>query len=239
MWYARNELPGELQDAGVYYEVERHEIQKRYGRTVVYVDYYLLNKDLSSRVWELAYEKSDASALLAYNEVSFEKPKPDTDALVQFASTLGSKAYRTAASSLNMDFDGQPTGLVDYVFSKLPSSVVPAVGGKTFGAAIYRNNDNVDVRKIEQIRPGDILVVVKGRFEGKTSHLIRTKKVQDLGFGGRPFVGFVASFSEQKMKLKVIEQANDSVRVTSYRLGDFKSGKIRIFRLVERSYIGW
>ncbi|VUG18784.1 DEBR0S4_02278g1_1 [Brettanomyces bruxellensis] len=238
-WYTKGELPKQLKDAEVYFEVEKHEISKRYGRTVVYVDYYLLNKDLSSRLWELSFEKNDASTLLGWHGFSFEKPKPDIGALVRFSESLGSKAYRVAASSLNMDFDGQPDGLVSHVISQLPSSVVPPVAGKTFGATIYRNNDNIDIRKIEQIRPGDIFVVVKGRFEGKSSRLIRTKKVHELGFDGRPYVGFVASFDEQKMKLKVIEQTNNSVGVGSYRLGDFKSGKIRVFRFVERPYIGW
>ncbi|VEU24013.1 DEKNAAC105294 [Brettanomyces naardenensis] len=237
-WWIGAKLPPQLSDSDLHYETEVHEIKKRYGRTIKYVDYYIVNPDLSSKLWELSYESGKPDELLTCTEFSFNRPKPDTKYLVEASQHLGLAAYRAAASSLNGSFDTS-TGLVDRVFSQLPASVLPPIAGKTFGAVIYKNNNNIEIRKIEEIRAGDVLVVVKGHFEGKSSHLIKTKKVHDLGFSGKPYVAFVTSYEEQKSKIKVVEQDNGIAKVASYKLGDFKSGKIRVFRIVERKYIGW
>lgn len=232
-WWATRSLPPALNGKSIYFETEQHEISKRYGRIVRYIDYYILSPDLSSQVWELAYESKDPTKLLSYSQTKIARPRPDHSYLASASESLGAAACHTASKMVGHRVDD----LAGSVIARLPRDVLPPVAGKTFGVAIYKNNSNVDIRKMDEIEPGDVVVVVKGRFEG-SSHLLKSKKVKEIGFD-KPYVGIVTSFDEQKGKLKVVEATDGVARTSSLKLGEFKAGKLRIFRIVDRKCIGW
>lgn len=129
-------------------------------------------------------------------------------------------------ASLKKSFSGE---YVDYIFSQLPDSVLLPIANKTYGAVVYRNN-NGDTKFYDDIRPGDVLVVVNATFEGST-----TKHVGVL----KPQVSIVTSFDAEKNKIKVIEQSEGMVQQARYKLKNLASGKLRVFRIVGRDYIGW
>ncbi|GMF06451.1 unnamed protein product [Ambrosiozyma monospora] len=136
---------------------------------------------------------------------------------------------------------------VDHVFSQLGDDVLPRVGNKTYGCVVYKNNNNASIEQVDAILPGDVVVILKAHFEnhhsagpfGVGGH-VGKNKTTELGFGGKPYVAFVSSFDESKWKLKVIEFVEGKGVVQgTIRLGDLKSGKVRVFRIVGRDLFGW
>ncbi|GME80776.1 unnamed protein product [Ambrosiozyma monospora] len=103
------------------------------------------------------------------------------------------------------------------------------------------------IEQVGAILPGDVVVVLKAHFEshhssgpfGVGGH-VGKGKITELGFSGKPYVAFVSSFDESKWKLKVIEFVEGKGIVQgTIRLGDLKSGKVRVFRIVGRDLFGW
>ncbi|KAG7845360.1 hypothetical protein KL941_003206 [Ogataea angusta] len=236
-WWLTKSLPAELSAKDVYYEVDSHEIKKRNGKTVVYLDYYVVNQDYSTKIWELSYDAANPDKLATFVETVREKPATNTSYLLEASRKYGAVAFQLSSSVVGSSKVQED--LVSWVFKQLPHDVMPAVGSKTFGATIYRNTNNVEINQLDEIRPGDVLVVLKGRFEGHSSGPFHKNKTAELGFNGRPYAAIVAGFDPSKSKIKVIEQSTKGVQSGSYKLGDFKSGKIRIFRIVGRKYFGW
>lgn len=233
-WWLQKRLPSTISPSDVYFETEEHEVVKRYGRTIVYLDYYIVSPDLSSKMWEVSYDKSQPDKLISHLETAYPAPKsPSPEYLVNASQRYGATAYRASAANLNNELEGS---LVEHIYNLLPEDTLPPIAGKTFGAVIYKNNHNQNIQQIDDIRPGDVLVVVKGRLEGKNA--LRKVKVHELGFD-KPYVAFVTAYDQQKQKIKLVEEYDDIARVSSIKLGELKSGKVRVFRLVGRDYIGW
>ncbi|KAG7743413.1 hypothetical protein KL932_002154 [Ogataea haglerorum] len=236
-WWLTKSLPAELSARDVYYEVDSHELKKRNGKTVVYLDYYVVNQDYSTKIWELSYDAANPDKLATFVETVREKPAANSTYLLEASRKYGAVAFQLSSSVVGTSKVQED--LVSWVFKQLPHDVMPPVGSKTFGATIYRNTNNVEINQLDEIRPGDVLVILKGRFEGHSSGPFHKSKTAELGFNGKPYAAFVAGFDPSKGKIKVIEQSARGVQSTSYKLGDFKSGKIRIFRIVGRNYFGW
>ncbi|KAG7881385.1 hypothetical protein KL938_003515 [Ogataea parapolymorpha] len=236
-WWLTKSLPAELSGKDVYYEVDSHEIKKRNGKTVVYLDYYIVNQDYSTKIWELSYDAANPDKLATFVETVREKPATNSTYLLEASRKYGAVAFQLSSSAVGSSKIQED--LVSWVFKQLPRDVMPAVGSKTFGATIYRNTNNVEINQLDEIRPGDVLVVLKGRFEGHSSGPFHKSKTAELGFSGKPYTAILAGFDPSKGKIKVIEQTAKGVQSGAYKLGDFKSGKIRIFRIVGRNYFGW
>ncbi|KAG7919597.1 hypothetical protein KL905_003462 [Ogataea polymorpha] len=236
-WWLTKSLPSELSGKDVYYEVDSHEIRKRNGKTVVYLDYYIVNQDYSTKIWEMSYDAANPDKLATFVETVREKPATNSTYLLEASRKYGAVAFQLSSSAVGSSKIQED--LVSWVFKQLPRDVMPAVGSKTFGATIYRNTNNVEINQLDEIRPGDVLVVLKGRFEGHSSGPFHKSKTAELGFSGKPYTAILAGFDPSKGKMKVIEQTAKGVQSGAYKLGDFKSGKIRIFRIVGRDYFGW
>ncbi|KAH3669282.1 hypothetical protein OGAPHI_001403 [Ogataea philodendri] len=236
-WWLTKDLPQELSSKDVYYEVDSHHINKRNGRKLVYLDYYIVNPDYSTRVWELSYDTAHPAKLASFNESVLEKPALNQTYLVEASKKYGALAFQLASSVIGTSKVQED--FVLWIYKQLPHDVMPSIASKTFGATIYRNTNNVDILQSDQLRPGDILVVLKGRFEGHSTGPFHKSKSAELGFNGRPYSAIVSGFDPAKSKIKVIEQSSKGIQTNSYKLGEFKSGKIRIFRIVGRDYFGW
>lgn len=225
LWWTTESLPPQLNALETYFEVEATEIPKRGGRLTKYLVYYILDAQLGCTTLELAYDVSEPERIMFFHE-SKHKVKADRKKLIEEYTKYGPLAYNIAVGSLKKSFSGE---YVDYIFSQLPDSVLLPIANKTYGAVVYRNN-NGDTKFYDDIRPGDVLVVVNATFEGST-----TKHVGVL----KPQVSIVTSFDAEKNKIKVIEQSEGMVQQARYKLKNLASGKLRVFRIVGRDYIGW
>lgn len=226
LWWTTGSLPPQLSAAESLFEVETTDIKKRNGDVVRYVIYYILDVHLACTTLELAYHALEPERILFYHE-SKEKTRLDPEQLMNEYAAFGAHSYNAALKLL-----GQNVGstFIERVFAGIPGNVLPPVADKTFGAVVYRNN-NGDSKFYEEIRPGDILVLVKATFESSSG-------IQKAGFD-KPHVAVVTSFEADKDKIKVLEEAGGVVHQARYRLNKMKTGKLRVFRVVGRSFVGW
>ena len=102
--------------------------------------------------------------------------------------------------------------------------------------AIYKNNSNHNILKLDDIKPGDILAIKQGKFVHKG---FASKNVV-VGDGEHLYVGVVYEYDAKKDKFKVISlDKNGNVKKESFKMGEMKLGRVRVFRAVDRSYVGW
>lgn len=224
-WWTTESLPPQLTKTETYFEVESTDIHKRGGQLIKYLIYYVLDAHLTCITMELAYNTNEPERLLFFHETK-EKSKADRKKLIEEYTKYGPLAYNTAVKSLNKSYNGE---YINFIFSNLPKDVLQPIASKTFGAVVYRNN-NGEAKSFDDIRPGDILVLVDAVFEGH--------RAKEVGFG-KPHVSLVTSYDSEKSRFKVIEQVDGLIQQGRYKLKNMKSGKLRVFRIVGRDYVNW
>lgn len=226
LWWVTESLPPQLTKTDVYFEVVVTDIPKRGGSTIKYLIYYVLDARLTSITMQLAYNTAEPERLLFFHEEK-EKNKSDRTKLIDEYTKYGPSAYNIAVKSLNKSYNGE---YINFIFSSLPNEVLRPIANKTFGDVVYRNT-NGESKSFDDIRPGDILVLVTSVFVGSASTV-------KIGFG-KPHVALVTSFDPEKNRIKVIEQIDGVIKQGKYKLKNLKSGKLRVFRIVGRDYVGW
>lgn len=242
-WWLKNELPESLVTkigVDLIYEVDTNKIHKRGGRTTIYRDYYVLFYDLSQLVFELEFDESDPrNTIRLVNQ--FIKPYPAIrkDYLENNHREFGSEIVNTAAHYLGSKLD---SNFIMHISQnpQLKSKLLPPIGNKSYGVTIYKNFNNSNVSKIDDIKAGDILWIKNGKFS--THKGIIGSKSATVGDGpdNGTCAGVIYDFDPKKEKFKVIEQdASGHIKKESYKIGEFKSGKIRVFRPVSRQYVDW
>lgn len=242
-WWLKNELPESLvTKIGVelIYEVDTNKIHKRGGRATVYRDYYVLFYDLSQLIFELEFEESDPrNTIRLANQFTKSYPAIRKNHLENNHREFGGEIVNTAAHYLGSKLD---SNLVSHIFqsSQLKSKLLPPIGNKSYGVTIYKNFNNSNVSKIDDIRAGDILWIKNGKFSTHKG-IIGSKSVTvGDGLDNSTFAAVIYDFDPKKEKFKVVEQdASGHVKKESYKIGEFKSGRIRVFRPVSRLYVDW
>lgn len=250
-WWIRGELPEFLVPRigiDLIFELDSQTIKKRGNRLVNYRDYYVLFYDLSQLVFELEFESEDPRSTIHFVS-SFTKPIPIVrkDLLEKYQRSFGQIIVAEASALIGSTIKET---VVSHVFDKLtnPKSKYPIlkpIGGKAFGVSVYRNVNNSSVSKIDEPKPGDIFWVKNGSFVVH-KNLGGSKSITlgdgATGGGGSDgyYAGIVYEFDPKKEKFKVIELDNAGhVKKESYKIADFKSGRIRVFRAVDKSYVDW
>lgn len=237
-WWLKGELPDSLiAKAGseLIYEVDSHEIHKRGGRVVNFRDYYVLFYDLSQLVFEIEFEKDDPrSSIKLVNSLIKPVPTIHKDLLSKYRNEFGDRVVLEASSLLGLVVTGD---FVDLILNKFSKELVQPIGSKSCGVTIYKNFNNHNIAKIDDIRAGDILWMKSGKFQ---SHKVMgNNKVISVG-DHEVHKSIIYEFDPRKDKIRVIEQeSNGLIKKESYKLSDFKSGKLRVFRLVGRDYVDW
>lgn len=240
-WWLKEELPDVLAGkigVDLTYEVDSHVIKKRGGRTINYRDYYVLFYDLSQLIFELEYETEDPrSTVKCVNYYTKAPPIIRKDLLDRYHRELGTKVLTIASSMVGSKLSEPLTSVVfGTIKAKDPKALQP-IGHKSFGVTIYRNTNNSNIARIDDVRPGDVLCVRNGKFSSK-----------GLGIGSNKitlgeedtYSAIVAEYDAKKDKFKVLElDSSGHVKKESYKMSEMKSGRVRVFRVVSRAYIGW
>lgn len=242
-WTQENNPPPSLQGrSDVLYEVESSTSQKRGGKTQITRDVYILYQDYSQTTVNANYDPAEPGH--ATLEQNHERPPipPRKDQLENAWESFGSQIARAAEkASGNAVGEGTAQEFVLSLLRPLTAALMP-VGTRSFGAIVYTNLANASTQQFDEIRPGDIITFRNAKFAGHKGGL---HSKYSLDVGKPDHVAVVLDWDGTKKKIRAWEQGNQEkgkkskVREESYRVADLKSGEIRVFRVMPRSYVNW
>ena len=245
-WTASQPLPPIFQSRNgvdILSESEESTTSKRGGRTTISKDIYILFIDYSQTVITARYDSREPADVSLEQRHEPSPPKLRQDQLESFWQRFGAKVA-DAANSIGHNKkesslgDGSPTSLVNELIKSQQDALLP-VGARAYGALVYANLANASVMQFDEIRAGDVVTLRNAKFEGKHSGLGHQKYRQDFGAG---HVALVSEWDGTKKKIRAWEQGREKkggVRSESFRLGDLKSGEVRVWRVVGREWVGW
>ncbi|KAI9811287.1 MAG: hypothetical protein M1826_003263 [Phylliscum demangeonii] len=237
-WTERGKLPPVFQGrADILHEMEESRSSKRGGKTTVVKDVYILFQDYSQTVITASYDPSHEEVDL---EQRHEPPPPRLrqDQLEEFQAQYGRRIAEEAKLRQNTTVgDGDPHSLVIELIKPLSGVLMP-VGSRAYGAMVYLNLANASIQQHDEIKPGDIITFRKARFQG---HRGTMHQKYSLEIGKPDHVGIVLDWDGTKKKVRVWEQGRDGKKVKSesFKLGDLRSGEVKVWRIVNRGWVGW
>lgn len=244
-WWVRenNPPPSILSRSDVLWEEESSSTQKRGGRMTITRDVYILYQDYSQTSINATFDAAEpVHATLEQSHVKPPMP-PRKDQLESASDTFGSVIAQTASKSSNNTIgDGSPTEFVTALIREHPAALLP-VGSKSYGALIYANLANASTIQHDEIRPGDIVTFRNAKFSGHKGGL-HQKYSLEVGKPGVDHVAVIAEWDGTKKKIRAWEQTAEKgkkakVREESYRVGDLKSGEVRVWRVMPRTWVNW
>jgi len=165
-------------------------------------------------------------------------PRQRPDQLENAYEKFGRQIAKAVESKQNtLVGNGTPHGLVDELL-KPYKDALPPVSTRAYGALVYANLANASTQSYDEIRPGDIVSFRNAKFQGKTGPM-HAKYSTDVG---KPdHVGVVVEWDGSKKKVRVWEQGREhkKVKPESFKMGDLRSGEVRVWRVMSRSWVGW
>jgi myosin tail region-interacting protein MTI1 len=249
-WWTQANLPppGLANRPDILYEMEENTSTKRGGRAMVSKDVYVLYNDYSQTTINATFDKADPSQVTL--EQKHERPPPSArkDQLENASEAYGAVIASAAANAGKQGAtvgDGTAHGFILELLRPLGSNVLMPIGTRAYGALIYANMSNASTQQFDEIRPGDIISFRNAKFSGHKGGLHQKYSLE----AGKPdHVAVVAEWDGTKKKISAWEQRSEDdrkekkrakVREESYRVGDLKSGEVRVWRVMGREYVGW
>ena len=237
-WTQANGIPPVLQGRkDVLYEVVQ-STTKQGPKTTVTKEVHILFQDYSqTRITAQFDAENPADVKL---EQIHEQPPPRLrqDQLEQAHEQFGSRISQAVNSKKETVVgDGTPQGLIHELLKPFTNALLP-VGTRAYGAVVYGNLANASTQQNDEIRPGDIITLRNTKFQGK--HGPMHGKYQ-MEVGKPDHVGIVAEWDGTKKKVRAWEQGRESkkVKLESFKLDDLRSGEVKIWRVMPRSWVGW
>ncbi|KAH6659737.1 hypothetical protein BKA67DRAFT_652956 [Truncatella angustata] len=238
-WLQANGVPPIFQGRrDVYFESDQSTTPAPNGSTVVTKDVYVLFQDYSQTIITARFDPQNPS-----NTDLDQRHEPPPRALrqdqleqayeqygLQIANTVPSKKDSVVG-------DGSPQGLIYELLRPFKDVLLP-VGTRAYGALVYANMANASTQMTDEIRPGDIISIRNAKFQGKHGPM-HAKYSMEVG---RPdHVAIVAEWDGTKKKVRAWEQGreNKKVKQESFKLDDLRSGEVKIWRVMPRSWVGW
>ncbi|KAI1876791.1 uncharacterized protein JN550_000863 [Neoarthrinium moseri] len=238
-WSTPNGVPPTLQGRrDVFFESEESTTSAPGGRTVVTKEVYVLFQDYSQTIITVRYDPQNPSDTQLDQR---HEPPPRTlrqDQLEQAYERFGLQISNTIPSKKDSVVgDGSPHSLVYELLRPFKDALLP-VGTRTYGALVYANIANASTTMNDEIRPGDIISIRNAKFSGKHGAM-HAKYSMEVG---KPdHVAIVAEWDGTKKKVRAWEQGRESKKVKqeSFKLEDLRSGEVKIWRIMPRSWVGW
>lgn len=238
-WLQPKGLPPQLQGRkDIFFESDESQSTQRGVKTTVTRDLYILFQDYSQTVITVRFDPQDANDV--HLEQRHESPPRSLrqDQLEESYERFGRPiSEAVTAKKDTVVGDGTPQGLVFELLKPFKDALRP-VGTRAYGALVYSNLANASTTQTDQIRPGDIISVRNAKFQGKHGP-VHTKYSMEVG---KPdHVGVVAEWDGTKKKVRAWEQGRESKKVKqeSFKLDDLRSGEVKIWRVMPRSWVGW
>jgi hypothetical protein len=240
-WWAQpNQPPPVFQgNNDLLFEIEESTTTKRGGKTTVSKDVYVLFQDYSQTIISVVFDARQPADVTL--EQRHEPPPAQLrqDQLEEVYGRFGAHIAHSALNKQNITVgDGSPAALVMDLLAPLENAL-PPVGTRAYGAVVYKNLANASVQQFDEIRPGDVVTFRSAKFQGKHGGVMHQKYQMEAG--NPDHVGVVVEWDGTKKKLRVVEQGREGkkARVESFRLGDLRSGEVKVHRIVGRDWVGW
>ena len=240
MWWTQpNMPPPALQSRrDIIYEVEESITTKRGGRQAVTKNVYVLYMDYSQTSIAAHFESREPSDATLEQHHEPPPPRLRQDQLETAHTRFGVRIAEGAnLKKETVVGDGTPNALVLDLMSSLPDALRP-VGVRAYGALVYANLANASVQQFDEIRSGDIVTFRNTKFQGHRGPMHSKYGVE---IGKPDHVAVVVDWDGTKKKVRAWEQGRESkkVRMESFKLGDMKSGEVKVWRVMARQWIGW
>lgn len=238
-WMQANGLPPVFQGRrDIFFETEESTTAAPSGRNVVTKEIYVLFQDYSQTIITARFDPQNPTE----SELDQRhEPPPRSlrqDELEQAYERFGLQISNTVtAKKETVIGDGSPHGLI-FELLKPFKDVLHPVGTRAYGALVYANMANASTQVNDEIRPGDIISIRNAKFQGKHGPM-HAKYSMEVG---KPdHVGVVAEWDGTKKKVRAWEQGRESKKVKqeSFKLDDLRSGEVKIWRVMPRSWVGW
>ncbi|EEY22147.1 SH3 domain-containing protein [Verticillium alfalfae VaMs.102] len=234
-WRQAKQVPPVLQGRrDLYYESDETTSDHQ-GATIVTRTIYVLFQDYSQTIITVAFDPNDQSDVEAEQR---HEPPPRAlrqDQLEQAYERYGRVIANAVTSKKDSVIgDGTPQALVHELLRPFQDVLLP-VGTRGYGALVYSNLANASTQQFDEIRAGDIVSIRNAKFQGKHGpmHAKYTAEV------GKPdHVGVVAEWDGTKKKVRAWEQGreNKKVKMESFKLDDLRSGEVKVWRVMPRSW---
>ncbi|KAF2730839.1 hypothetical protein EJ04DRAFT_514967 [Polyplosphaeria fusca] len=199
---------------------------------------FVLYMDYSQTIITAQFEQHNVSDVQLEQRQEPPPAKLRQDQLEAAHEQFGMRIAKDVESKQNTVVgDGTPHGLIHELLRPYADALRP-VSTRSFGALVYVNLANASTQQYDEIRPGDIVSFRHAKFEGKHGAMHAKYKLE---VGKPDHVGVVVEWDGSKKKVRVWEQARESKKVKpeSFRMGDLRSGEVRVWRVMGRSWVGW
>ena len=238
-WTQQNGTPPVFQGRkDILYETETSTTTKRGGKTMVTKDLYILFQDYSQTVITAQFDSQDPKDVRLDQRHEPPPSRLRQDQLEQAHEQFGRRLSEAVTSKKETVVgDGSPQGLIQELLKPFANALLP-VGTRAYGAVVYGNLANASTQQNDEIRPGDIITLRNAKFQGKHGPM-HAKYSMEVG---KPdHVGIVAEWDGTKKKVRAWEQGRESkkVKLESFKLDDLRSGEVKIWRVMPRSWVGW
>jgi hypothetical protein len=238
-WRQSNQVPPVLQGRrDIYFESDESTTTNQGAKTVVTREVFVLFQDYSQTTITVQYDPYNPS------DVEVEQrheppPRPlRQDQMEEYYERFGQPISEAVAAKKDAVVgDGTPHGLVHELLKPYRDALNP-VGARAYGALVYANMANASTQQHDAIRPGDIISIRNAKFQGKHGAM-HAKYSAEVG---KPdHVGIVAEWDGTKKKVRAWEQGRESkkVKIESFKLDDLRSGEVKVWRVMPRSWVGW
>lgn len=212
--------------------------QVKRGKSVVVKELYVLFTDYSQTIITATFAAEDPADIKLEQRHEQPPARSRQDQLEQAHDQFGRRISDAVHNRKETVVgDGTPQGLIQELLKPLSSALLP-VGTRAYGAIVYSNLANASTQQNDEIRPGDIITLRNTKFQGKHGPMHAKYSVE---VGKPDHVGIVAEWDGTKKKVRAWEQGRESkkVKMESFKLDDLRSGEVKIWRVMPRSWVGW
>ncbi|KAH7417876.1 hypothetical protein BKA64DRAFT_565467 [Cadophora sp. MPI-SDFR-AT-0126] len=210
----------------------------RGGRTIVTKHLSVLFQDYSQTIITAEFDAQDPKDVRLEQRHDQPPSRQRQDQLENAHEQYGRRIYEAVHSRKETIVgDGTPQGLIQELLKPFSDALLP-IGSRAYGAIIYSNLANASTQQNDEIRAGDIITLRNTKFQGKHGPM-HAKYSMEVG---KPdHVGVVAEWDGTKKKVRAWEQGRESkkVKLESFKLDDLRSGEVKIWRVMPRSWVGW
>ncbi|GCF01357.1 hypothetical protein ZYGM_000978 [Zygosaccharomyces mellis] len=235
-WWLEKKFPFKLFDPKTKcaMEIDDHLVNKRSRVRYMVRDFYFLYEDYSQLHVNVNFNVDKPQETVRATQ-TFHPICHQPKLLGEYSDKYGGFIFQEAHSLVG----SHTVDLLGSILSHLDSEIILPIGSRTFGVPVfrYKASDHANFDDVEDIKSGDILVIRRGKFDvlAKTGE----RKTLALGSESEPYASVITDFEHQEGKLRVIEEHSGTVIQNSYKLSDMRSGRLKIFRVTGRDYIGW
>jgi len=219
-------------------EFEESTSGGRSAKTTVTKEVYVLFQDYSQTIITAQFDAQNPGDIMLEQKHEQPPSRLRQDQLEQAHEQFGREIFKAVTSKKETVVgDGTPQGLIQELLKPFANALLP-VGTRAYGAVVYGNLANASTQQNDEIRPGDIITLRNTKFQGKHGPM-HAKYSMEVG---KPdHVGVVAEWDGTKKKVRAWEQGRESkkVKLESFKLDDLRSGEVKIWRVMPRSWVGW